>query len=142
MRIGYDIGPITRSRSGVGSACLYLLRHLVPMATDCHFRGFAAGVAPLDVKALPSGLTYRRFPVPTRMAYKLWRLLHVPKVDTYLGGVDVYHATNFFLPPTARARRVVTVHDLSFLLVPELCSPKIVPVFSEGIRAFLEDAQE
>jgi glycosyltransferase involved in cell wall biosynthesis len=33
--------------------------------------------------------------------------------------VDVFHGTNFVLPPTRRARGVVTVHDLSFLRYPQ-----------------------
>lgn len=31
------------------------------------------------------------------------------------------HGTNFVVPPTARAARVVTVHDLTVVLFPELC---------------------
>jgi len=72
--------------------------------------------------------------------YQIWRALGAPKVDTFLGGVDVYHATNFFLPPTKTARRVVSIYDLSFLAVPALCSPKIVGPFSRGIRRFATEA--
>ena len=38
------------------------------------------------------------------------------------GPVDVVHATNFVAPP-ARAPVVVTVHDVTFLRYPELCTP-------------------
>ena len=43
-----------------------------------------------------------------------WRLL--------TGRCDVVHATNFVLPPLRRARGVVTVHDLSYLRVPDTVS--------------------
>ena len=38
------------------------------------------------------------------------------------GPADVFHATNFVLPPAVRAAGVVTVHDLSYLRYPELVS--------------------
>ena len=37
------------------------------------------------------------------------------------GRHDVVHGTNFVVPPTRRAARVVTVHDLTVVLYPELC---------------------
>src|SRR5258708_5513118 len=39
------------------------------------------------------------------------------------GPVDVVHGTNFVVPPGAGAARVVTVHDLTAVLFPELCTP-------------------
>jgi glycosyltransferase involved in cell wall biosynthesis len=75
--------------------------------------------------------------LPTRVLYHLWTLLGVPKADRYLGGVDVYHATNYFLPPTQRAKTVLTIYDLSFLAVPGLCSPKIVRPFSRNVARFV-----
>lgn len=70
----------------------------------------------------------------------MWNALGVPRVDKFLGGVDVFHATNYFLPPVSAARTVVTIHDLAFLAVPELCSPKIVGPFSRGVRRFCHQA--
>ena len=37
--------------------------------------------------------------------------------------VDVVHGTNFVVPPSRRAARLVTVHDLTSVHFPELCSP-------------------
>jgi glycosyltransferase involved in cell wall biosynthesis len=37
--------------------------------------------------------------------------------------VDVVHGTNFVVPPTRRAARVVSVHDLTSVRFPELCTP-------------------
>ena len=42
------------------------------------------------------------------------------------GSVDVVHGTNFVVPPTRRAGRVVTVHDLTALRYPELCRAGVV----------------
>ncbi len=140
MRIGFDISPITRTRTGVGVFCYYLLKHLVQQGPECSFAGFSSGRYQVDLGPLRDTVPHRHIPVPTRVLYKVWTAFGIPKVDTLLGGVDVYHATNFFLPPTKTARSVVSIYDLSFLAVPELCSPKIVRPFSTGVRRFAAEA--
>jgi glycosyltransferase involved in cell wall biosynthesis len=61
-------------------------------------------------------------------------------VDRLLGGVDVFHASNFFLPPTAKARRILTIYDLAFLVEPRWASPKIVGPFSRDVPRFAREA--
>jgi glycosyltransferase involved in cell wall biosynthesis len=85
-------------------------------------------------------MTHRHVPFPTRGVYALWRVFGHPKVDSFLGGVEVYHATNYFLPPTKSARRVLSVHDVAFLAVPDLTSPKVTGIFSRNIRRFVHEA--
>ena len=46
-----------------------------------------------------------------------------PPVEWFLGSTDVVHGTNFVVPPTTGAARVVTVHDLTPVKYPELCDP-------------------
>ena len=49
-----------------------------------------------------------------------WRgPLNLPPVEMLSGQIDVFHGTNFVLPPSRRAAGVVTVHDLGFVLHPE-----------------------
>jgi glycosyltransferase involved in cell wall biosynthesis len=50
-----------------------------------------------------------------------WSHLPGPPVEWFIGPVDVVHGTNYVVPPTRRAGRVVTVHDLSALRYPQLC---------------------
>ena len=102
--------------------------------------GFAAQARALDLEAIGRPLRHRRLPVPTRAMYKIWSTLGMPAVDSLLGGVDVYHATNYFLPPTKRAKRVLTIHDITFKKHPELCSPKIVGPFSSKVESFAREA--
>lgn len=140
MRVGIDISPITATRTGVGNYCYYLLKSMAALAPEIQFAGFSSGSARVQLGPLKDRVTHRHIPLPTRALYALWAALGSPKVDTFLGGVDVYHATNYVLAPTKRARRVVTIHDLSFLIVPELCSPKIRRIFARGIRGFAHEA--
>ena len=124
----------------MGNYCYCQLKHLLRVAGACEFVGFASGLRPLELGELAGMLAYRAVPVPTRVLYRIWSLLGGPKVDVLLGGADVYHATNYFLPPTRLARRVVTIYDLSFLTMPEHSSPKITHVFAEGVRRFAREA--
>jgi glycosyltransferase involved in cell wall biosynthesis len=60
--------------------------------------------------------------VPVRVLHSLWSRAEWPPVELLSGRSDVFHATNFVLPPLRRARGVVTIHDLSYLRHPETVS--------------------
>jgi glycosyltransferase involved in cell wall biosynthesis len=139
MRVGFDVGPITTTRTGVGQYCYYLLKGLLDQTTGNSFVAFSAGMERPDLTDLPSSLPHCHLHIPTRMMYRLWDLTNRPYVDRKCGGLDVFHATNFVTPPTETARRVVTIHDITFLAVPELCSPKIAAYFA---RHICRDANE
>ena len=140
MRVGFDIGPISKNRTGVGNYCYYLLKNLLDLSSPAQFVGFASGRSRPQLDALAGRVPYRWLPCPTRLLYKSWTHLRQPQVDGLLGGVDVYHATNYFLPPARSAKRVVTIHDLAFIAAPEWCSPKIVEPFSGGMKRFAREA--
>jgi glycosyltransferase involved in cell wall biosynthesis len=44
-------------------------------------------------------------------------------VELWSGRVDVVHGTNFVVPPARRARRIVSVWDLTAVRYPEMCTP-------------------
>ena len=139
MRVGFDIGPITHARSGVGNYCLHLLKALLELE-GLDISGFAAQSRKLDLESLGGPLRHRHLPIPARAMYKIWSTFGMPAVDSMLGGVDVYHATNYFLPPVKRAKRVLTIHDVGFKKHPELCSPRIVGPFAQKVAGFAREA--
>jgi glycosyltransferase involved in cell wall biosynthesis len=60
--------------------------------------------------------------VPARLAQEVWaRGEHLP-LELVTGRCDVFHGTNFVLPPARHAAGVVTIHDLAFLTLPETVS--------------------
>ena len=72
---------------------------------------------------VPPGVRPSTRPIPARVVRECWgRGLSRPRAEDWTGPVDVVHATNFIAPP-ARAPVVVTVHDVTFLRYPELCTP-------------------
>jgi glycosyltransferase involved in cell wall biosynthesis len=69
-------------------------------------------------------------PLPNRWLTIGWHRLRLPvPVETLCGPTDLFHASDFVLPPVARARSLLTVHDLSFLAVPDCADA--------GLRAYL-----
>lgn len=72
---------------------------------------------------VPAGVRAATRPVPATVVREAWeRGLGRPRAEDWTGPVDVVHATNFVAPP-ARAPVVVTVHDVTFVRYPELCTP-------------------
>lgn len=56
---------------------------------------------------------------PARLLQLGWHRAGWPPVELLSGAVDVFHATNYVLPPLRRAAGVVTIADLTFLRHPE-----------------------
>ena len=78
--------------------------------------------APRHRHSLPAGA--RLVPVPARVALGAWSRLDQPRVDRWLPGAEVLHATNFVVPPS-RLPTLTTVHDCSFALVPDTVAPHV-----------------
>jgi glycosyltransferase involved in cell wall biosynthesis len=129
MLVGLDATPLLGQRTGIGRYVGGLLPELVRPVTD-------ADRAPVDVVAtafslrgrgdlaalLPAGVRDRSRPAPARLLQEIWSRQDWPTVTALIGRVDVFHGTNFVLPPPGRARGVVTVHDLAFLRSPATVS--------------------
>lgn len=63
--------------------------------------------------------------IPGRIAQAAWKRLHAPPYGWFAGEADVYHFPNFVRPPLGKGKRsVVTIHDLSFLRMPETTEKK------------------
>lgn len=135
-----DVTPIVVRRTGVGTYVYDLAKHLIEDDPGTEYTGLAVTWRTLALGDLEGKMKVRQIHVPTRAMYWSWNHLGMPRADSLMGGCDVYHATNFFVPPTRSAKRVVTVHDLSFLVVPEYSSPRIVKPFASLIRRFVHEA--
>ncbi|ABK52193.1 glycosyl transferase, group 1 [Acidothermus cellulolyticus 11B] len=73
---------------------------------------------------LPPGAAVRARRAPARALRLAWRLSNLPPVERICGRADVFHGTNFVLPPARSAAGVVTIHDLAFLLYPDTVDAK------------------
>ncbi|MQA99067.1 MAG: glycosyltransferase [Actinobacteria bacterium] len=105
MRVAFDAGPLLDPPTGVGRYARELGEALELSGVEVARYAVALGGRP------PEGVA--RLRMPARLARWSWQRWEKPRVEKLTGPVDVFHATNFVLPPTD-APGVVTVHDLSF----------------------------
>lgn len=123
LRVALDILPLVGQPSGVGAACRGLLEALVARP-DIELTGYAVARRPFMARReIPHGIHFRGTPVPTRLMQAAWRVAGMPRAEQLVGRADVVHGINFAVPPSRRAATVVTVHDLTAVRYPELCTP-------------------
>ncbi|MEP6776558.1 MAG: glycosyltransferase family 1 protein [Chloroflexota bacterium] len=73
-------------------------------------------------------------PMSVREMFAVWQRLRLPvPVDLFTGRCDVLHSPDFVSPPHRTGADVITVHDLSFLVVPECAEPKLAGFLSKSV---------
>lgn len=124
MRVALDATPLIGSRTGIGEFCAGLLGALGRRG-DVEVSAFAVTWRMRDamVSQLPPGVEPAGRPMPARPLHLAWRNADFPPLEWFTGVLDVVHGTNFVVPPTRRAARVVTVSDLTMVHYPEMCQP-------------------
>jgi len=122
LSVGFDATPLLGRPTGVGVFCAGALGGLSRRA-DIDLSAFAVSWRRREGIAgrVPHGVRTAQRPMPARPLHAAWTRFPVPPVEWFVGDVDVVHGSNFVVPPTRRAARVVTVHDLTVSLYPELC---------------------
>ncbi len=131
MRIVIDYTPAVHQGAGIGRHTRGLVNALAPHTAGHQVTLLVFG-RPRDAEALvaPPSMSLRVVPLPNRWLTLGWHRLHLPLPADWLSGpADLYHASDFVLPPVQRARSLLTVHDLSFMTVPDCADA--------GLRAYL-----
>ena len=123
--VAMDATPLLGVRTGVGAS---VAGFLSAVATDPHLDVIGFGLSAREGRALGQRLPDsvrpgRRVPIPAGALLRMWARVDHPAVELWTGPVDVVHGTNFVVPPSRTAARLVTVHDLTPLRYPELCNP-------------------
>ena len=121
MKVCLDIQASLGQRAGVGRYVRELLAHLGAGAGDDELRAFY-----FDFKRIGPGfdapgvhLKSCRW-LPGRFAQAAWKRFGLPPYNWLAGSADLYHFPNFIRPPLSRGRKsVVTIHDVSFLRMPD-----------------------
>ena len=126
VRIGLDATPLIGPRTGIGRYVEHLLAELaIPSGADPDVElvatAFTARGASGLPTALPQAVRNRGRRIPARGLRWAWERSEFPPVELLSGRLDVFHGTNFVLPPS-RAAGVLTVHDLAYLRYRETVS--------------------
>jgi glycosyltransferase involved in cell wall biosynthesis len=123
MRLGFDVTSLLDRRTGVGAFASEVLAR-VARRSDIDVVAYSAswrGRNRLD-GLVPSGVTVATRPMAAQPLRQLWQRADWPPITWWTGSVDVVHGPNFVVPPAKGAAALVTVHDLTFVRFPELCT--------------------
>lgn len=137
MRIAIDYTPALHQGAGIGRYTRELIAALARIDAHNQYILFCAGAEPglqgANLPDLPANFMLRATRISPRWLTIGWHRLRLPwPAEQLTGECDIFHSPDFALPPLRHARGVVTVHDLSFLRLPQCAEP--------SLRAFLERA--
>jgi len=135
MHIGIDYTAAVRQRAGIGRYTRNLIRAVAEQDAENRYTLFVAGGWGQGdgLGDWPGNFCVRAVPFSDRLLNILWQRLRIPlPIQLVTGRLDLFHSPDFVLPFVGRTPALLTVHDLSFLRVPQYFVP--------GFRAYLERA--
>jgi len=126
MRIGIDYTAAVRQKAGIGRYVRSLVRAVARLDRENAYVLLSAG-RESDSAPWPSNFRTRTLPVTDRHLSIFWQKLRIPlPVEWLTGPLDLFHSPDYVLPPVHRAHTVLTIHDLSFMRLPECSSPQLL----------------
>jgi glycosyltransferase involved in cell wall biosynthesis len=134
MRIAIDYSAAVNQRAGIGRLVRNQVHALAEVDQDNEYRLVYARPNQGSVPQFPPARNFlpHQVGLGERWLTILWHRAKLPMpADWLTGPVDVYHCPDFVLPPLRRARGILTVHDLAFLMRPDCADARL--------RAYLEE---
>lgn len=126
--VGIDYTPAYEQGGGIGRYVRELVQALAALETSHQFSLFVSGASKAALPSLPGdNFSWKNTFISPKWLARVWHRARLPlPIDVFLGKLDIYHATDFVLPPTlSSVKTVLTVHDLSFVRVPDSASPSL-----------------
>ncbi|MGI0479178.1 glycosyltransferase family 4 protein [Geminocystis sp. CENA526] len=148
MKILVDCGSIRDCPSGVGYYTYNLIKSLKALEndTDYSFNIYRQPSMAQWLKGsrlLPDSLQdispLQFLPLPVTVSNFLGKSagLFVPKFDRFWQDVDIIHGTDHYVYPFSDGKKVMTIHDLTFLKYP-FYSNQIVKTYTQRIKKCLQ----
>jgi glycosyltransferase involved in cell wall biosynthesis len=135
VKVCIDIQSAISQRAGVGRYTRELVYHLGTTAGDHQLLLFYFDFKRRGISFETPNTTHRvvRW-CPGRWAQLAWKTIRWPPFDLVAGHADVYHFPNFILPPVRHGKTVVTIHDMSFLRLPQFADERNLKYLSARIH--------
>ena len=133
LRLLIDDSAAFNQLAGIGRYARHIVPALLAARPDWETRiAYAPDHRALEaarqetLALLPAGVDIRRLPFSRRRADQLWFRARVPlTLEAFTGRGDVVYSPDFTSPPAGRRPRFITIHDLAFLLYPDLAPPRL-----------------
>lgn len=125
--IAIDYTPALRQQAGIGRIVAGQVNALIAQHPDWDIRLLVVGPVTPDQRAA-APLPLHATPLSERNMVRLWHRLNspFPRIEWFTGGpLDLFHATDFVLPPSTARATLLTIHDLAFLFYPDAAMPSL-----------------
>ena len=119
MRLAVDTTSLIGARTGIGTVTESYLRRLPRPGIDVSAFAVTRRGAGAMSASLPDGVSAHRRPMVARPLRAMWARSSWPPIELWTGSIDLVWGPNFVVPPSSAAR-LVTVHDLTCVHMPEL----------------------
>jgi glycosyltransferase involved in cell wall biosynthesis len=144
LRVAIDIRPALRQMTGVGTYVYNLTTHLIKNFNGISFKLFTSSLKDRFEQPLPSADNFKvydyRFPV--KSVNLMFNTFRFPPVQFFLGSFNIYHSPSPILPPLLKCKKVITVHDIYFLLNPYETQKESRNTFNKLILSHLNNADK
>lgn len=126
MKIGIDVRALLGNRrTGVEEYSLNLLEALFVIDKKNEYILFSSGLQQLHNNNFFPNNKWQKLVFSNRALNISYKFFNYPKIDKWLGEVDVFFSPNINLTGLSKkCRKVITFHDLSFIKYPQFYSLK------------------
>jgi len=128
MKIGIDIRCLMNGNySGVSWYAYNLLKNIFALDANNQYVLFYNSGKPVSLPEFKqSNVSYHGCRYPNKLFNLSLNFFDYPKIDSLIGGVDIFFVPNLhFISWSPRCKKIITVHDLSFLHFPEFFTVKM-----------------
>jgi glycosyltransferase involved in cell wall biosynthesis len=148
LKVLVDGTPIRQNPSGIGLYAYHLIRELAKLQTQEDFslslcfqpsvKNWLQGNLSIPEK-LQSYPDVKCLPIPVSLSNILTKFPNplIPYLENFLDSPDILHGLDHVVYPCRQSRKVMTIHDVTFIKYPEFVN-RIVKTYTQRIKQCLE----
>ena len=126
--IGIDYTAAYEQGGGIGRYVRELVTALSKVDSANQYSLFVSGALPTSLPQIfPANFYWKSTRITPKWLARVWHRSRIPlPLELFTGRLELFHATDFVLPPLLpNACSLLTVHDLSFVRVPDSASSSL-----------------
>lgn len=145
MKISLDLEPCFNNHSGIGVNTYNIAKHLEKIKEiELHGEIFNfLGKNSLDKNYRELDIKVNTCKIfPYGVYRRLWNVLPV-KYNTLLNShSDIYHFFDYIVPPNIEGKVITTIHDMTYVLYPDMVEQKTMNRIKKGIEYSINRADK